>query len=352
MPPMMIRAALRDLQHRRRRFLVAVIGAGLLLAMSMIMSGLTDSFHNEASRTVHLAGADRWLVAEGAAGPFTAITMIDDTAVQRVRDTAGVTSASPVLISRQSVATTGKPMFSILFGAAPGALGSPQPTEGSPVGKNGEAVVDNRMEVSVGESITIAGQPFTVVGRVRSSLLASTHVVYVSLDDARRLSVEGSALSTAVLVTGEPASAPAGLRSMSPDDAIADAMEPLKAPSGTIAMVRTLLWLVAGLVVGSVLYVSALERTRDMAVFKAVGTSSRAIAGGLAAQAVVIAAFAAAIGAALATLLAPAFPMTVELSPRLYLLLPVVAVAVSLLGSLGGVRRSLVVPPALAFGAP
>lgn len=352
MPHMMIRAALRDLQLRRRRFLVAVIGAGLLLAMSMIMSGLTDSFHNEASRTVRLAGAEHWLVAEGAAGPFTAITMIDDEAVQQVRETPGVTAASAVLISRQSVATTGEPKFSILFGAAPGALGSPHPTEGAPVTKNGEVVVDNRLEASVGDTITVAGQPFTVVGRVRSSLLASTHVVYVSLEDARRLSVEGAALSTAVLVTGDPASTPAGLKAMSPDDAIEDAMEPLKAPSGTIAMVRTLLWLVAGLVIGSVLYVSALERTRDMAVFKAVGTASRSIALGLAMQAAVIAAFATAIAAVLATLLAPAFPMTVELSTRLYLLLPIVALVVALVGSLGGMRRALVVPPALAFGAP
>ncbi len=194
--------------------------------------------------------------------------------------------------------------------------------------------------------------PFTVVGKVRSSLLASTHVVYVSLEEARRLSVDGAALSTAVLISGTMTSVPDGLRSMSPAEAIADAMEPLKAPSGTIAMVRTLLWLVAGLVIGSVLYVSALERTRDMAVFKAVGTSSRSIAAGLAMQAVVIAAFSTMIAALLAALLAPVFPMTVELSTRLYLLLPVVAVAVALVGSLGGMRRALVVPPALAFGAP
>ncbi len=349
---MMIRAALRDLQMRRRRFLVAVVGAGLLLAMSMIMSGLTDSFHNEASRTVRLAGADGWVVAHGAAGPFTAITMIDEAAVQSVRDTAGVRDAAPILISRQSLATTGEPMFSILFGAAPGGMGSPRPSEGAAISGDGEAIVDNRLEVSVGDTISVAGEPFTVVGKVRSSLLASTHVVYVSLEEARRLSVDGAALSTAVLISGTMTSVPDGLRSMSPAEAIADAMEPLKAPSGTIAMVRTLLWLVAGLVIGSVLYVSALERTRDMAVFKAVGTSSRSIAAGLAMQAVVIAAFSTMIAALLAALLAPVFPMTVELSTRLYLLLPVVAVAVALVGSLGGMRRALVVPPALAFGAP
>lgn len=352
MPHMMIRAALRDLQLRRRRFLVAVIGAGLLLAMSMIMSGLTDSFHNEATRTVHLAGADRWFVAVGAAGPFTATTMIDERAVQQVHDTAGITAASAVLISRQSVATTSEPQFSIVFGADPGALGSPQPSEGAPVARNGEAVVDDRLDAEVGDTITVGGRPFTVVGRVRSSILASTHVVYVSLQDARSLTVEGAPLSTAVLVTGTPASTPAGLRAMSPGEAIDDAMAPLAAPSGTIGMVRTLLWLVAGLVVGSVLYVSALERTRDMAVFKALGTPSWSIATGLGMQATVIAAFATVVAAVLATLLAPVFPMTVELSTRLYLLLPIVAFAVALIGSLGGMRRALVVPPALAFGAP
>ena len=44
-----------------------------------------------------------------------------------------------------------------------------------------------------------------------------------------------------------------------------------------IALMAGLLWVVAALIVGSMIYVSALERTRDFAVFKAVGVPTRSI---------------------------------------------------------------------------
>jgi putative ABC transport system permease protein len=349
---MMIRAALRDLQHRRRRFLVAVLGAGLVLAMSMIMSGLSDSFQNEAEHTVRLAGADGWVVAAGSAGPFTTSSLIDDTAVTTMRAAEGVLTAEPILISRQAVVTSGDPVFSILIGVHPGHLGSPQPDAGSPLAKPGEAVVDSRLDVDPGDTIRIGGEQFTVSGTVRSSLFAATPVAYVSIDEARRLGLEGAPLSSAVLVRGSPRLMPPGLTMMTPSEAVADAMEPLKSARGTIAMVRTLLWLVAALIVGSVLYLNALERMRDMAVFKAVGASSWSLAVGLAVQAAIVALLAAAVAAALATLLAPVFPMPVDLSPSLFLMLPAVALTISLMGAAGGMRRSVAVPPALAFGAP
>ena len=66
-----------------------------------------------------------------------------------------------------------------------------------------------------------------------------------------------------------------------------------------------LLWVVAALIVGSMIYMSALERTRDFAVFKAVGVSTSSVLGGLALQAVIIAVVAAAVGALLSLALAP-----------------------------------------------
>jgi putative ABC transport system permease protein len=101
-----------------------------------------------------------------------------------------------------------------------------------------------------------------------------------------------------------------------------------------------------------VLYLNALERTKDFAVFKAVGTSSRAIAGGLIVQALVVALLASAIAGALAFVLAPRFPMPVEISTAMYLSLPLIALCVALLGAAGGMRRAVSLPPSLAFGVP
>ena len=61
----------------------------------------------------------------------------------------------------------------------------------------------------------------------------------------------------------------------------------------SITIVAIMLWIVAALVVGSAIYLSALERLRDFAVFKAIGVPTRDIAGGLALQAIVVALLAA-----------------------------------------------------------
>ena len=44
----MLLAALRDLQWRRRRVAITVIGTGLLLAMTLVLTGLSASFRVEA----------------------------------------------------------------------------------------------------------------------------------------------------------------------------------------------------------------------------------------------------------------------------------------------------------------
>jgi putative ABC transport system permease protein len=106
------------------------------------------------------------------------------------------------------------------------------------------------------------------------------------------------------------------------------------------------------LIVGSVVYLSALERLRDFAVFKAIGAPTRSIMAGLALQALIVSLLAAAVGAALAQLIGPLFPMIVSVPAGAYLALPVAAILIGLLASVAGLRRVMAVDPALAFGGP
>ena len=69
---------------------------------------------------------------------------------------------------------------------------------------------------------------------------------------------------------------------------------------------RWLMWFVAAAIVASMLYVAALERKRDFAVLKALGSSSRALFLSLVLEAVVVTLFAAVLAEILATLLTPA----------------------------------------------
>ena len=102
-----------------------------------------------------------------------------------------------------------------------------------------------------------------------------------------------------------------------------------------------MLWIVAALVVGSVIYLSALERLRDFAVFKAIGVPTRDIAGGLALQAIVVALLAALVGAVLSLALGPLFPMQVIVPGAAFVALPVIAVLIGLIASATGLRRAV-----------
>jgi putative ABC transport system permease protein len=129
-------------------------------------------------------------------------------------------------------------------------------------------------------------------------------------------------------------------------------MRPLTNASQSIDFVKLLLWLVAALIVASVVYLTVLERSRDFAVFKATGVSNTAIGAGICLQAVIIAVVASVLGVGLALLLAPFFPMTVEISTSAMVTLPVLAVGVGVAAGLIGVARTARVAPATAFGGP
>jgi putative ABC transport system permease protein len=208
------------------------------------------------------------------------------------------------------------------------------------------------MDRAVGDDLAIGSRELTIVGIVDdSTALANQPNAFLTVDGAQQLVFGGQPLISSIGISGTPTQLPDGFRAMGLDDATYDMMRPLKSAVDAISLMAVLLWVVAALIVGSLIYLSALERMRDFAVFKAVGVTSRAILGGLVLQAVLVALLAAALGVVLSKLLAPLFPMQVVVPGPAFLLLPVVAVGTGLVASGAGVRRAVTVDPALAFGS-
>ena len=349
----MLVAALRDLQWRRQRFLVAVLGAGLVFAMSMLMSGLASAFAIEIDRTLDQSGAEVWVAPAAAQGPFSAGMSIPlDQLPADLAAAAGVRRADPVLFSHAVADVRGRVVDVNLFGVIGGGLGSPRPTSGRDLSSQGEIVAPRRI-ASVGDDLVILGRTFHVVGTLgRASLIGGAPNVFVQLEVAQALVAGGRAVASMILADQPPQTVPPQLRAFTRAEVAHDLRRPLHNATRSIELVRWLLWIVAGLIVGSVVYLSALERTRDFAVFKATGVRTSAVALGVALQAVVIAVAASIVGGLLALVIAPRFPMDVIISSRSLLLLPVVAVAAGIVASAAGLRRVVQVEPAMAFGGP
>jgi putative ABC transport system permease protein len=151
---------------------------------------------------------------------------------------------------------------------------------------------------------------------------------------------------------GTPTQIPAGYRIVDRRAAVEDMIRPLDGARLAMSYMAILLWAVAALIVGSLIYLSALERTRDFAVFKALGVATGSLLAGLALQAVLVAVVAAGVGGLLAVALGPLFPMLIVVTASAFVSLVATAVVIGLLASLAGLRHAVAVDPVMAFGGP
>jgi putative ABC transport system permease protein len=202
----------------------------------------------------------------------------------------------------------------------------------------------------LGDHLDLGGTTFTVVGTFdESTMLAGTPNLFIPLADLQTLAYKGAPLVTSVAVSGTPSALPDGIALMDRADAHADLVRPVQSAKQTILLLSVLLWIVTGCIIASVIYLSALERVRDFAVMKAIGVSTSWTLGGLVIQAVTLAVSASVAAIIVARLLSPSMSIPVSLPTNVVALVPVIAVGVSLLGSVAGVRRAVRVDPALAF---
>lgn len=340
----------RDLQYRRRRFLIAVVATSVVFSMTVLISGMSNGLDAEVDRIVGSFHADSWVVASGASGPFTATKFISGDDVQRVRAAPGVRAAAPMLVAR---ATIGRDSLKDvnLIGYEPGAVGAPEITDGHTARRAGEMVIDDRLSADIGDRIRLSGRPERVVGTagdLRYNFGVNT--VFIPLAAAQDLAFSSQPLASAIVVRGRPPAALPGLRVLTNAQVAQDLRRPAKSGKSAIDIMNLLLWFVAAGIIASIVYLTALERTRDFAVLKATGSSNATLFGALLLQSVVLSAAAAVVAVGLALLLAPLFPFRMAIDASTYLLLAVIAVVVGTLASLAGLRRAVAVDPALAFG--
>lgn len=332
--------------------MIAVGAITLVLALTLLLSGFREGIDVETARTVRALGGDTFVVRQGVSGPFTTVSQLGEEVAQVVAEAPGVERADPIVSIRHAIESA--PITDVyLIGTRPGGLGIPRISDGRAPRSNGEAVLDRRAGRHIGDRVQVGGSAFSVVGLVEGvSVWAGVPAMFVTLADAQALVFGGAPSATAILVRGRPEKLPTGLRAIDTAQARDDLKRPLANAITSIDLLRLFLWIVAAAIVGSVVYVSALERSRDFAVFKAFGTDSADLVGTLVVQAFVISLVSAVLAVALSRVLDGLFPAVISFPARTIVLLPLVALVVGLLGSLAGARRAIVVDPASAFGGP
>jgi putative ABC transport system permease protein len=307
------------------------------------MTGLSAAFAVELDHTIANLSARSFVLPVGTSGPFSGSTPFP---AAKLPD-----GVIPMAYLDQTAAGLAKPTVISLIGVPRGSEAEPAVSSGRQLTHKGEVLVDDRMGFATGSTLKIGGTPFKVVGRVSSlSLTGGVLGVVMDLPELQSTVFGGAPLATAGIVTRAPPTLPAGMHSVTAAEARDDGLIVLESAAGSIKLITALLWGVAALIIASVVYLSAIERTRDFAVFKATGIATRAMGAGLVMQALVISFASALVGILVGLVLAPRFPMPVAVSWSSVGLLLLVALVVGSISSLFGLRRALSVEPALAFG--
>jgi putative ABC transport system permease protein len=338
---------LRDLQYRRLRVLVVVFLASVVMALLFLMTGLVNQFHHEPFDATNAIGADSWVLAEGTSGPFTSGGTLPSTLVDELGAGArGVVVARGTLMPAQG----GADSEVVVIGGQPvsGALADGRAGE-SP----GEAVVDESAGYDVGDLVQLGPRRFEVVGVTEgTTVLAGLPLVFIELGEAQDLTFQSRDVVSGVLLGAPPAGTPAGTVVRAAEEVAEDALGPLEDAIASVDLVRALLWVVTAVIIGAVVFLSALERQRDFAILRAIGTPRRALLLAVAAQAVLIAIAAAVVAMVLQRLIVPLFPLHVRVPARALWQIPLGAVVAALLAGAAGLRRVASTDPASAFAGP
>jgi putative ABC transport system permease protein len=349
----MLFTALRDMQWRRWRFVIAVAVTGLVFAMTLVLTGLANGFRVEDEHTVDSLGVDTFLIKTGATGPFLGAAPFPAEELHVIAGAPGVVAAAPLAYNGATFQDGGSTRDAAVFGAPEDGPGMPAISHGRAPSSPGEIAVSSTIRSRIGDELEIGSRKLLIVGIVdNATALAKTPTFFLTTDGVQQLAYGGQPLISSIGIRGTPREIPDGFRVVDRKVAVDDLMRPTKVAVDAITIVAVLLWIVAALIVGAVVYLSALERMRDFAVFKAIGVPTRSVLSGLVLQAIAVAVLAAAFGAGLSRLLAPLFPMNVVVPGQAYPLLAVIAVGIGLLASAAAVRRAASVDPALAFGGP
>lgn len=348
----MIHVSLRDLQWRRRRYVIVVIVASLAFGLALLMSGVAHQLSKEGDDMLALFAADHWVVPEGVDGPFSTTQLLPSGVASELGQRPGVTAASALLIGRTMV--DGVPTNVVGYDPDSAMLPAKLADARARMDDPDAPIVDELFAAGPGEVFALNGHPLTVAAEVSgTTFYYSMPTVWLPIAEVQQHLFAGQAVATAVVVRDELDAT--GLDAADVDvltdaDARADYTRVLSGTSQTLDIINMLLWLMATGVVAAIVYVSVLERARDFATLKAVGVSGRSLIGGLLTQSAALSLASAIAAVGVAKALSPSFGFPVSMPVGAYVQLLAVALGVGLLASLVGVRKIVRIDPALAFG--
>ena len=400
----MISLAGRDILHAWGKFVFTGIGLGLLIGVTLVMAGVYRGMVDDGKALLDNSGADLWVVQKDTLGPYAESSSLNDDVYRAILAMPGVAQAANVTYLTMQVRKGESDVRTMVVGIAPGALGAtpgwpPYLVAGRQITRGHyEAVADIATGFKLGDRLAIRRNHYTVVGLTRRMVSSSGDpMVFIPLKDAQEAqflkdndaiwqsrrrteanpvfnrpgdpglldaviaSQSSNASVNAVLVTLKPGHAP---------DEVAESIQRWKrltvytraqmedilvgkliaTSAKQIGMFLVILAIVSAAIVAFIIYSLTMDKIREIAVLKLIGTRNRTIAAMIMQQAIALGVIGFVVGKITATFSAPLFPKYVLLMPFDSIAGFFAVLVICVLASIVAIRMALKVDPAEAIG--
>jgi putative ABC transport system permease protein len=399
----MISLAGRDILHTWGKFVFTGIGLGLLIGVTLTMAGVYRGMVEDGRVLLDGSGADLWVVQKDTLGPYAESSSVPDDLWRGIRAMPGVVQAANITYLTMQVGLGEQDVRAMVVGISPGGSGEPgwppQLVAGRQITRGHyEAVADLASGARLGDVLRIRRNHYRVVGLTRRMVSSSGDpMVFIPLKDAqeaqflkdndailmqRRRTEANPAfnrpavpdLLDAVIASQTSNSyVNAVLVRIAPEFTAQQVAEPIRrwkrltvydraqmegilvgkliaTSARQIGMFLVILALVSAAIVAFLIYTLTMDKIREIAVLKLIGTKNRTIAAMIVQQALVLGLIGFVVGKITATFAAPLFPKYVLLVPFDTAAGFAAVLAICVLASVVAIRVALRVDPAEAIG--
>lgn len=368
--------AIRDIRFAKGRFALMGGVVALVTLLLVLLSGLTAGLGDQSTSAIGKLGlgaegdgsrpVDSIVFgAPGSNEPAASFTESEVTAAQvdSWERVPGVARAEALGISQSRLqAGDGGTTNVAVFGVAEDGDLAPSPVRAGSVVIGSTVAAD--LELAIGDTATLGGTDLTVTAVVEDQWYSHTGVVWTTLPawagTAHIPAATGNPpVGTVVAVTYDDgavvdeaaANAAANTLSTSRTGSF-QALGSFKSENGSLILMQAFLYGISALVIVAFLTVWTVQRTRDIAVLKAMGASGGYVLRDALTQALLVLVAGAGLGGAVGLLggfaAAQAAPFLV--SPATTLLPVLGIIALGLAGAALAVRRVTTVDPLIALG--
>ena len=399
----MISLAGRDILHAWGKFIFTGIGLGLLIGVTLTMAGVYRGMVDDGKVLLDNSGANLWVVQRDTLGPYAESSSIPDDLWRSIRTLPGVAEAANVTYLTMQVGRGEKDVRAMVVGIAAGEPGTsgwpPQLVAGRQITRGHyEAVADIATGFRLGDEVKIRRNHYTVVGLTRRMVSSSGDpMVFIPLKDAQEaqflkdndailMQRRRTEANPAFNRPGVPGLLYAVIASQTSNNTVnavlvriqseyspQEVAEPIRrwkrltvydraqmeeilvgkliaTSAKQIAMFLVILAVVSAAIVAFIIYTLTMDKIREIAVLKLIGTRNRTISGMILQQALVLGVIGFVVGKITATFAAPLFPKYVLLMPIDSILGFFAVMVICVLASVVAIRMALKVDPAEAIG--